>query len=159
MNVSYINPFIEASSGLVTQLLNASTDIGKPFIRNTPYGACGVTALIGITGKIKGSAVISLDEKTVCNIVSIMMGGMEITEVDELAKSAIGEFANMLIGNAATLFSSKSIIIDITPPTIISGSNVSLSMHSTAVICIPMKLHTESKVLGDMTLDISFVEN
>ncbi len=44
--------------------------------------------------------------------------GMPVTELDDMATSAISELGNMIMGNAATIFSTKGIVIDITPPTV-----------------------------------------
>ncbi len=47
--------------------------------------------------------------------------GMPVTELDDMAMSAISELGNMIMGNAATIFSTKGIVIDITPPTVCRG--------------------------------------
>lgn len=54
---------------------------------------------------------------------SKMMMGMEVSELDSLAQSAISEMANMVCANACTQFSKADIGgLDISPPTLMMGT-------------------------------------
>jgi chemotaxis protein CheX len=66
--------------------------------------------------------------------------------MDELSKSAIGELGNMIMGNAATIFSTKGIGIDITPPVLAIG-NMSISNLQLKNICIPL-IYDGDKQIG-----------
>ena len=71
----------------------------------------------------------------------------------DITKSAISELGNMILGNAATLLYNINIKIDITPPTLLLGEKISISIANMKTICIPLK--TE---LGIIELDISIKE-
>jgi len=152
MNVEYINPFIEASMSIINQTTGFNPKIGKLYIKNTPYKGDNLLILIGLTGKIQGSVVLSFSTEMACKIASAMMGGYTVTQLDELAKSAVGELCNMILGNTATLFSKKNIHIDITPPTILTGDNIELSIHQTVIVCVPLEFDDGSKI----EIDISY---
>ena len=62
---------------------------------------------------------------------------MPITEMNELSMSAISELGNMILGNAATILSTKGIGIDITPPSLCRGS-MSITTSYAKNICIPL---------------------
>ena len=83
-----------------------------------------------------------------------MMMGMPVNDLDEVSKSAISEAANMILGNAATILFSKVIKVDITPPSIMMGDNVLISIPKMKTVCIPLKFATG----GTMELDIAAVE-
>jgi len=51
----------------------------------------------------------------------------------------------MIMGNTATIFSTKGVGIDITPPTLCSG-NVSFSNNFSQNVCIPL-VYDDSKVI------------
>jgi len=155
MNVEYINPFIEASMSIINQTTGFNPKIGKLYIKNTPYKGDNLLILIGLTGKIQGSVVLSFSTEMACKIASAMMGGYTVTQLDELAKSAVGELCNMILGNTATLFSKKNIHIDITPPTILTGDNIELSIHQTVIVCVPLEFDDGSKI----EIDISYRDN
>jgi len=154
MNVEYINPFIEASINVINKMTGFSPKLGKVYIKKTPYKGDHLIILIGLTGNIQGTVVISLSVETARKIASAMMGGCEIIQLDELAKSAIGELCNMILGNTAMKFSEKNIHIDITPPTILTGDNIELSIHKSVIVCIPIEFEDNCK----MEIDFSYIE-
>ncbi len=84
-----------------------------------------------------------------------MMGGIPVKVFDEMAKSAIAELCNMILGNAATIFFKNKINIDITPPTVLTGDNIQLSPTKVIVICIPIYLDDDIS----MELSVSYIEN
>lgn len=153
MDAKIINPFIEASINIIEMTTGISPTLGKTYIKEVPYKSDNVLVLIGLTGKIAGSVVIAFTEHVACKIASGMMG-MPVTQLDEIAKSAIGELCNMILGNTATIFGQNDISIDITPPTILTGDNIQLSVHKSVIVCIPLIFEDGSK----MEIDISYVD-
>lgn len=136
VNVEHINPFLLASTKILKEMCFIDSQIGKPFIKNPAFFNDTLIILIGITGEMRGQAMIAFDNKVACDIASKMCM-MPITEMDDLAKSAISELGNMIMGNTATIFSTKGIAIDITPPTVANGS-MSFSTTYASNICIPL---------------------
>ncbi len=85
---------------------------------------------------MKGQAMIAFENRIACDIASKMMM-MPIIVMDDLARSAISELGNMIMGNTATIFSTKGIAIDITPPTVGNGT-MSFTTTYASNICIPL---------------------
>lgn len=139
MKAEHINPFIEASKGVLDQMAKMKFEVGKPYIKKSPCDGERVIILIGITGDVKGQAMISISEAVAMSIVSNMMGGMEVTELNEITKSALSELGNMILGNSATIFYDSGIKIDITPPTLLVGDKLSISTDQMQAICIPFE--------------------
>jgi chemotaxis protein CheX len=154
MKVEYINPFIEASQNVINQTTGLSVSLGKLYIKQTPYKGDNVVVFIGLTGSIQGSVIISFKRVVACKIASAMMGGMNVPELDELAKSAVAELCNMILGNTANIFYNNNINIDITPPTVLIGENMEFSMEKSTVVCIPLEFDN-----GDIIdIDIAYKE-
>jgi chemotaxis protein CheX len=107
-------------------------------LKTSPYSANNIVILIGITGDIKGQAMLSFDESMALKVVSKMMGGMEIKDLDDIGKSALSELGNMILGNSATLLFNIGVEIDITPPTLMTGENLSVSGNQMQVISVPL---------------------
>ena len=84
------------------------------------------------------------------NITSFMLGGMSITEIDDLVKSAIGEFCNMVMGGACSQLSNLNIMVDITPPIVTVGDNVNLSDEA-----IIIKIPVANEDLGNLDFNFS----
>ena len=75
--------------------------------------------------------VMSIDNAK--TVASKMMFGMPITELDEMSTSALSELSNMIMGNTATLFSTQSIRIDITPPMVMLGTQMHITPEAQAL--------------------------
>jgi len=153
MKAEYINPFVETSIHIIKETTQLNPILGKIYVKETPYKSDNVLVMIGLTGKISGSVVINFSKNVACKIASAMMMGTPVPELDEIAKSAIGELCNMIMGNTATLFSQQGINIDITPPTILIGNNIELTVHKSLIVCIPILFEDGTKI----EIDISYV--
>jgi len=139
VKAEYLNPFIKAGIEILNQMTQIEFQVGKPTLKTSPCTADNIVILIGITGDIKGQAMMSFDEETAFYIVSKMMGGMEVTELNEITRSALSELGNMILGNSATLLFNQGIKIDITPPTLMVGNNLSVSTNQMQPICVPLQ--------------------
>lgn len=144
MNAEHINPFLIASTKILKDMCSVDVKIGKPYVKNTEFKDDTLVIMIGITGEIRGQVMIAIANDIACSLASKMIM-MPITKMDELSTSAIGELGNMILGNAATIFSTKGIGIDITPPTLCAG-DVSFSNNYTQNICVPLLLE-ENKAI------------
>lgn len=137
INVDHINPFLMASTKILKEMCFVDARLGKPFIKDPIFLDNTLVILIGITGEMKGQVMIAFEHEIACDIASKMIM-MPVTQMDEFAKSAICELGNMILGNTATIFSTKGIEIDITPPTVGSGT-MSFSTNYARNICIPLE--------------------
>jgi chemotaxis protein CheX len=144
MNAEHINPFLIASTKILKDMCFVDVKIGKPYIKDTDFTEDSLVILIGVTGEIRGQVMIAFSNDTACNIASKMIM-MPVTQMDELSTSAICELGNMILGNTATIFSTRGIGIDITPPTLCSG-NVSFSNNYTKNICVPLLYEDDMKI-------------
>ena len=86
-------------------------------------------------------------------IVGKMMGGMEVTELDEMSKSAIAELGNMITGNALARFEKENLHLDISPPTVMTGKGITIGWPMRRGLLVP--LHTE---VGDLVVWVCMEE-
>jgi len=138
LDVKYVNPFAEAFSAVMPQLGFSNIQKGNLSLKDRDLTSTGVIMVVGIVGEIKGNVVYCMDLENAKKVASIMMMGMPVVEFDEMAQSAISELANMLTANAATFFSNIGITVDISTPTMLYGSNISVKMSSNQVLCIQL---------------------
>ncbi len=126
-----INPFLISAKQVMEQVCNVQIKFGK--VEKTDFKLDGDPLLImlGITGELCGQACFVMTVELAKSIASSMMMGMPVNEFDDMARSAISELGNMIMGNAATILSNNNIMIDITPPTIITGPTTIQSPDST----------------------------
>ena len=133
VNADYINPFLLASTKVLKDMVMLDAKLGKPYLNNNlTFSADSLLIMLGVTGEMKGQVILCFR-----NDLASKMCMMPLTEMSDLAQSAICELCNMILGNAATVFSTKGITIDITPPTTCQG-DVSFSTDYAANICVPI---------------------
>lgn len=135
INVEYINPLLKASVKVIQDACRMDVTIGRPSIAQAQFTDDELLILMGITGEMKGQAILDFPNASALKIASAMCM-MELPQLDELAQSALCELCNMVMGNTATLYSLGGISIDITPPTLCMG-NVTFNSSYAANICIP----------------------
>lgn len=139
LSADYINPFIIASTKLLKELCYMEVQLGKPYVKTTEFNNQSLAITIGLTGAMNGQVIIDFENEIACQVAS-KMTMMPITQLDDLSTSAVCELVNMILGNAATIFYTKGIGIEITPPTMLIGDRLSNSN-----ICIPL-LYENSKI-------------
>ncbi len=146
MEVKYINPFINVSINLVQQICNVGAKRGQIYVKNSPFIADNVVIIIGIAGDFKGQVFFTMNEKTACSIASAMMFGMDVPALDEMSKSAIAELGNMIMGNVSTEFYNEGVKIDITPPTVLVGSDINISTKGVQTVSVPIEIENGTKI-------------
>ncbi len=138
MNVEYLNPIIRASTFVLEQTCSLQLEVGKPFLTETKYKNEVFIVMLGITGQLHGQIILAMETGIAKELASKMMMGMPVSELDDMARSALGELMNMMMGNAMTVFSEMGIMLDITPPTIFLSSDLSLNVGDSQMIGIPL---------------------
>lgn len=144
INASQINPFLIAATTILREACQIDAKVGKPTLEGTKGKSDTLAINICVTGEMQGQALIAFENEIACDIASKMCM-MPITQMDELSQSAICELGNMIMGNAATVFSTQGTLIDITPPTLVKGDVMFSNLYSQS-ICIPV-VYEDNKVI------------
>ncbi len=99
---------------------------GEPISQGQEDLGCHVSAMIGLSGDI--NAILGIHcPAVVGKAIGGAMLGMELEEVDEDTKDALGEIANMLAGGLKETFAAEKIDILLAIPTTISGNSYKVS--------------------------------
>ena len=122
MKAEYINPFLESARIVIEQVANIRPSTGQLGVKDVKFVEQYVWIQIGMTGQMQGDIVFGLEESVALKMVSAMMGGYILTEMDEMSRSAISELGNMISGNASTILFNQGIKVDITPPKVIQSA-------------------------------------
>lgn len=121
MNEDYVNAFLTPAVHVWEKELAVKLTLSGAEQVASQYTTNELTALIGISGQLEGNVLYGFTQDSARSIASKMIG-QEVIEMDEMALSAIGEIANMITGNAATLLANLGTECEITPPVIIEPS-------------------------------------
>lgn len=136
MDEKVISPFLEAFFDVLPGIGCSDIKQGKFNLKEKLTDSLEVTALVGLSVGLNGNVAYCMSEDTAKNMASIMMMGMPVEELDEMAQSAIAEMANMLTARAATAFSSQGVNVNISPPVLITGEKVKFLFRKVKIFCI-----------------------
>ncbi len=99
MQVEYINPFIKSLANVFETMLDCKPSLGEISLNHERVPKHSVSGVIGLSGKAKGTVVLSLSEEVALKAASTLLM-IEATELDEEVIDAVGELTNMLAGGA-----------------------------------------------------------
>ncbi len=137
VDIKYVNPFLKATVTVFEMLGLPGGRPGKVSISDLTFPVDTFLIQVGVTGGMRGQVFIAFADDRAKAVASVMMMGMPVNELDEMACSALGELGNMILGNTATIFSTQNIIFDITPPMLLHGKGLKLQSDIPA-IAIPV---------------------
>lgn len=149
MKAEHVNPFIISICKIMKDMCMIDLKIGTPSMSKGIYEGDASIIRLGLVGALKGEVLLNIDHSTALGIVSKMVM-MPVETIDELGQSAISELGNMIAGNAATVFSNKGTVIDITPPSYFVGAGYQPDVPQ--VFRIPFTCEA-----GNITVDV-FIE-
>ncbi len=84
--------------------------------------ASNISSMLGLGGDIRGMLAVHCSEEAATGITSSFLG-MEVSEIDEDVKDAVGEIANMVAGNLKVYFANQDIDIQLAIPTSVIGNS------------------------------------
>ena len=148
MDPKYISPFITSIKNVFSTMLQLDLEVGEPSIKSTPGSEYDVSGIIGLSGAVSGSVVLSFPSDTSKRIVALFTG-------EELAIShpdfadAVGELVNMVSGGAKSQFSAGNVSISI--PSVVTGKGHQVVMpKDTPCVVIPC-----SSDCGNLAIEIA----
>lgn len=88
------------------------------YLNNMPE--VNLSSMLGFGGDIKGALELHFPGAVAIGITSQFLG-MNVTQLDEDVKDAMGELANMIAGGLKTFFSERDIKAELAIPTTVTG--------------------------------------
>jgi len=140
LNISsdYYLPFPEALKEVLQQFGVSELTRSNLTIKESLSMDYDVCLIVGITDDIKGNLGISMPSQTALKIASLAMGGMEVSQLDEISKSALTEISNMITAAASIKLSNLNKSVDISPPTLVTGENLTMIISQVDTVSITL---------------------
>ena len=152
MNKEYILQYIRSITTVFDRMVGVQVQPQAPSIRVAEIPPHTVSAVIGMSGDVIGSVVLSMPVETATGIVGAFMGidGSEL-EIEEIS-DAVGELVNMIAGSAKAEFKDK--VISISTPTIVVGDCFKVyTPRNVPIVEIPC-----DSEMGPFTVDVVIKE-
>lgn len=134
INPTLIKAFMQSTKNVLSTMLSIESKIGKPKLNHRPFPSYDVSGIVGFSGEVAGSVVISFHKETAMKLVEALT--YEKLELDhEDFADAIGELSNMIAGNAKKDFGLNAGIS--IPSVIIGQGHVVARLSDVPCIMIP----------------------
>jgi len=148
----YVKPFVNATLNTFKAFVGFDLIAGNPHFSGRTLGfEQDISAVIGLSGDIRGAVVISMKRGFAIKLADTLVG-IAHTDLDDDAVDAIGEIVNIIAGNIKNeVPGGEKIVISL--PTVIKGSEHSFAWpgKQSRILCISFKHEDDSfHLLVDM---------
>ncbi len=149
VRVEFINPFIVAVTKTLETMVGCKVTREAPSLKKTPNSLYPVSGIIGLSGVVAGTVVLTMSKELALKSASVMLMD-EFTELTPDVFDAVGELTNVVAGNAKAQLEEYKLSLSL--PNVIHGENMELRFpENCQPITIPFK--TE---FGPLAVEIGF---
>ncbi len=135
---------IDATVEVFSTMLMVELEVGEPLEGRGGDILANITSMIGLGKDIRGMLAVHCPGSVARNITGSFLG-MDVTEIDEDVKDAIGEIANMVAGNLKVAFAEHGKKIELAIPTTIVGDSFRTSgMFGARRVIVHFKMDGET---------------
>lgn len=149
MNDKYVVAFFDALKNVLAQFGLQEIQMGTVKIKEKMHVDKDITAIIGLIGDVRGNVAFCISQETARKIISTMMMGMPVEEIDAMGRSAISEFTNMIVGTATSTLAEGGVTSDISTPSLIFGNDIYFIISSVQAVMVSI-----STPVGEMEIHI-----
>lgn len=132
----------------LTTVIPIQLEVLPPALVVQPFKQKELSVLIGLVGGVKGRLIIDTSVEVIGSIGQTMFG-MDIE--GEMIESLTGELGNMIAGNLCTSAESNGLILDISPPTVMTGQTKFFGFKQ--AFTLPVQLSTGGVMTVLLTID------
>ncbi len=141
MDVKYIAPFLDSVKSILGQFGMENVTRGNITKKENMNVDKEIISIVGLVGDVKGNVSYAFDEATAKNLVSAMMMGMPVEQMDDLARSAMSELANMITGTALGKVTELEGVNEVipSPPSIVYGKEIYMIISPVETLAIELE--------------------
>lgn len=152
MDPAFITPFIASIQNVFSTMMQLPVTIGEPHLKSEGNLSYDVSGIIGMTGDVVGSVVVSFPSSTAVACVALFSGTKLAPDHPDFA-DAIGELVNMISGGAKGMFQGKK-KVSISCPSVVMGRSHIVARQKD-VPCIVIPCTTDC---GELVIEVSIRE-
>ncbi|MDR0307305.1 MAG: chemotaxis protein CheX [Chitinispirillales bacterium] len=151
MDVSYVNPFINATLTWVKNMVGVEAKTLAPQLKRPPFPHYDISGVIGLSGGAAGSISFGFPMQSAVAIVSKMIQA-PIKEDDADLIDAIGEIVNIVAGFAKRDLTHLNLSISL--PNVILSNHILAGLSGAPTIVVPFTCP-----LGSFAMEVSLKTN
>ena len=159
MKSENVNAFVQGAQNTLATICGSSGKLGKLFVKQAPYDGLAISVIIGVIGELSGEVIYTMDMDCGLYLASKVMMGMPVHDMDDMAKSAVSELANMISGSVANTLYNQGVEVDITIPTFVepnvNADQFAFVKPGDKLLCMPIHLEGgQSPLLFEIDLHL-----
>jgi chemotaxis protein CheX len=134
INPKLIVPFVNSARTVFSTMVGIETTVQRPHVKGNPSPSYDVSGIVGFSGEVLGSVVVSFHRDAATKLVSAF-AGMKLEMGSPDFADAVGELTNMIAGSAKK---DLGAVASITVPSVIIGAgHVIARLSDVPCIVIP----------------------
>jgi chemotaxis protein CheX len=151
INEKLVVPFMNAVRQVFKKMAGVETTVGHPHLKSHSTATYQVCGIIGFSGQINGSVVVSFSDAAAEKLVEAFVGATVDRQSPDFA-DAVGELANMIAGSAKQHLGG---VASISVPTVVIGRGYTIANMSNApCLVIPC-----GSPFGEFAVEVSIKQN
>lgn len=115
----------ESTQEIFSSMIMLDVTAGDPFERQDAPLKNSISGIIGLAGTQKGMLAIHMPSQAALAVTTAFLG-MEVDEIDEDVRDAIGELANMLGGSLKSILDPNGSGVQLSMPSAVHGEEYSV---------------------------------
>lgn len=145
---------IGATTDIFSTMLMMDLEIGDPMEGAEGEILSNITAMLGLGGDIRGMLAVHCPA-TVAMAITAGFLGMDVDELNEDVKDAIGEIANMVAGNLKVAFAGYDMKIELAIPSSVVGESFRVAgMVGARRVAVPFSMEG-----GQFLVELKYIVN
>jgi len=130
-------PFIKATQEILSMMAGLEVTFGAPYVKKCATATGDVSAIVGVTGDMRGSIAVSFSKEAAKALAEGMLGDA-IEDLAQDTQDAVGEVTNMISGQARAGLVEIGITVQGSTPTVIMGDGHQIRhISESPVVAIP----------------------
>ncbi|MDO8948729.1 MAG: chemotaxis protein CheX [Desulfocapsaceae bacterium] len=145
---------IDATTDIFSTMLMMDLNVGDPVEGPGGEVLSNITSMLGLGGDIRGMLAVHCPAAVAMAITGGFLG-MDVDELNEDVKDAIGEIANMVAGNLKVAFAGYDMKIELAIPSSVVGESFRVTgMLGARRVAVPFDM-----VDGQFLVEIKYIVN
>lgn len=150
VDVNLINPFISATNTALEMMAMIKPERKKVYLKTNNVLVGDISGVMGLSGEVSGSIIVSFTKPSACLIVGNMLGAT-YDEINDDVKDGIQEIVNLIAGQAKTMLKDTDFHFQVSIPTCIIGKGHQVN-HKKGVPCVVAEFEVEG---NPFTVEVS----
>lgn len=122
--MSYIKDFVQAVQAVIGAMASTDATAGEPYPKDSRRAFADITGLIGMASPgTSGMMALSFERPAILGIFTAMLGE-QLDDINEDVIDAVGEFTNMVCGDAKRRFADHGFKFEMATPIVVVGQEV-----------------------------------